>query len=129
MKTTIEIAVSKTVVKTETRGIDFPEVEKYYRKHDGGNFFPRGIVLFAIIPIYPGKTAAYHVVEVERNKQDFNDFWPSKDCRQEYWLSSSIRKTAFDIITKSDHEFKEITKEEFEAQRIELLNQYKKEEE
>lgn len=127
MEKELEAAVSYEKVVSSKKKADLPEVAKYYSKNDDGRFFARGIVLFAILPKYENNpTHSYTLVEVERNKQDYNDFVPTDDCKQKYWLSESgVRKTAFDIMTKSDYEFKEITAEEFEAKRMELLNHFK----
>lgn len=126
MEKELEVAVSYEKVNKTNRKVNLPEVAKYYVKNDDGNFFPRGIILFAIIPNYQDNpTYSYTLIEVERNKQDYNDFVPTKDCKQQYWLSGGIRKTAFDIITRDEYSFKEITQEEFENKRIELLNLFK----
>ena len=125
MKKTIYVAVRTTHINTKQIEVDFPQTKKYYSKNDDGNFFPRGLVLFAIIPLYcETETVAYTLVEVERNKQDYNDFWPTKDCRQNYWLTDSIRNTALDIITGKAYEFKEVTEEYFFEKRELLLNQF-----
>lgn len=127
MEKEIEVAVNYERVVSKKINVDLPETEKYYAKNDDGNFFPRGVVLFAIIPMYKeNPTSSYTLIEVEASKQNCTDFVPTKDCRQTYWLSdtSGIRRTAFNIITKADYEFKEITKEQFDKKRIELLNDY-----
>ncbi len=129
MKKEIEIAISRTQINKVTREIDLPDNTMYFSKNDDGNFFPRGLILFAIIPDTIGNYNSYTLIQVERNKQDSNDFVPSDDCKSEYWLNhSGIRKQAFEIITNPIYHdgFKEITAEEFNTKRIELLNEYQK---
>ena len=126
MKKEIEITVDYEKVITSKKELDLPEVSKYYLMNDDGRFFPRGVVLFAIIPNYDNNPSySYTLIEVERNKQNYDDFVPTKDCRQKEWLKESgLRKTAFNIITKQSCEFKEISEKEFKVKRIELLNNY-----
>lgn len=129
MKKEIEIAVGREVINSIKREIDFPEVAKYYAKTEEGRFFPRGLILFAIVPKYPNSINTYLLVQVQRGKQDYNDFEPSGDCKQAYWLKEEgVRKQAFDIITNPNglDGFKEISEEEFETQRAELLDVYKR---
>lgn len=125
MKKTIEIAVSQTKINKIEQEIDLPEIPKYYSWKDDGRFFPRGLVLFAIIP-YDEKTPYYTLVEVERNKQDCTDFRPTSDCKVEYWISNpnQLRKLAFNIITNKEWDFKECTKEYFDKERLRLLNSF-----
>ena len=127
MEKELEVAVGYEKVVSSKKKVDLPEVAKYYSKNDDGKFFARGIILFAILPKYKNNpTNSYTLIEVEINKQNYNDFVPTDDCKQKYWLTESgLRKTAFDIVTKSDYEFKEITAEEFEVKRIKLLNHFK----
>lgn len=126
MKQTIKIAVSVTNVNTEEREVEVLTEEKYFQRFDEGRFFPRGEILFAIIP-RSKTTGWYTIMQVERNKQDYNDFVPSKDCRQEYWLGDGeqLRKTAFDLIQGKEYGWTEMTKELFEERRNDLLNKYK----
>ncbi len=125
MKKTIKIAVNQTIVNRIEKEIDLPETAKYFLKNDDGNFFPRGIILFAIIPKYDGIAGKYILLEVEANKQDFNDFIPSEDCGSEFWIKDgSIRHTALDLLMGKEYQFNEITKEEFDTKRMELLNSY-----
>lgn len=131
MKKIIKIAVNQTVVNHVEKEIDFPETEKYYSKIDNGRICPRGIILFAIIPYKNRSNPSYTLLEIERNKQDYTDFIPQDDCRQEYWIKNfGLRKTALQIITNSiepgfmPHGFTEISKEEFNDKRMELLNNY-----
>ena len=130
MKKVIEITVNKTTVNTISKEIDFPETPKYYRKEEDGKFFPRGVVLFAIIPKYIDKPTCFILVEVTRDNQKCTDFHPTKDCRQENWISEGgLRKQALEIITDYDlydNEFTEITEEAFEEERNLLLNCYQK---
>ncbi len=124
MKKLIEIAVTSEKVIKRGFEIDLPETSKYYKKEDSGRFFPRGLMLFAIITRYP---CSYILVYVERNKQDFNDFKPLDDCRSDYWLKDfGIRKTAFEIINSpiSKDGWEEISIEQFNEERILLLNNY-----
>jgi len=128
MKKSIDIAVSTTQINVQTKEIDFPECTKYYSKNDDGKFFAEGLILFAIIQKYPDSIQTYNLVRVTRNKQEFNDFCPAKDCKQDYWLKdgSSLRKEALKIISeqKYSHGFTEITKEEFDKSRLELINAF-----
>lgn len=127
MEKEIEVAANYEKVVSSKVKVDLPEAAKYYSKNDDSRFFGRGIVLFAILPNYENTpTHSYTLIEVERNKQNYNDFIPTTDCKNIHWLSESgIRKTAFDIMTKSDYKFKEITHEEFETKRMELLDRFK----
>ncbi len=126
MKTKLKVAVNLQIVNTREREIDLPEATKYYSRIDDGRFFPRGLVLFAIILKIKDNPGTYHLVEVERNKQNFTDFVPKDDCQSNSWVnnSDSLRKTAFDIFTGTLHGFQEITQEEFETKRLELLNHF-----
>lgn len=115
--------VKEVVVKEEavTINLEYPVENKYYRMMDDGNFFPRGDVLFAIIVKH---ASAFNLFEIERGRQFYTDFVPTKDCRQEYWLkdSNSIRRTALEIMLGKDNDFDEITFEEFKTEREKLLN-------
>ena len=128
MKIQLEIAVNRTQVNTIKQEVELPESDKYYTKCDDGKFFPEGLILFAIIQKYPNSTTTYTLVRVTRNKQEYNDFVPTKDCRQDYWLNNScnLRKQAFQIWTNptSLDGFKEITQKEFEEERVKLINKY-----
>ena len=127
MKKTIDITVSETITNTITRELDLPELAKYYSKNDNGRFDPQGVVLFAIIPKYEkNPTHVYNLVEVKRNKQDYNDFEPHDDCKQSFWLKGgTIRHTALDILNnRSFDNWKEITADEFNALKEPLLNRY-----
>lgn len=124
----IEVASNFQVVNTTKKKIHLPEVAKFYAKNDTSKFMPRGIVLFAIIPKYEKSTKTYLLIEVERNIQKYVDFVPDDDCKQKAWLNDgSIRKTAFEIMTKSNFEFTEIPKEEFESERVLLINKFRTE--
>ena len=124
MKKKLIIAVNKTQVDRVEREVELPETAKYYSKNDDGNFFPRGLILFAIIPYREGSTH-YTVLEIERNKQSYTDFVPTSDCKGEFFLSNNLRTTALALIEKSKFDdFVEITKEEFDTKRIGLINYY-----
>ena len=125
MKEKIKIAVNYKVVNSEEQEIDFPGVSKYYSKNDIGRFFPQGEVLFGILVKHP-ESPWFTLIKVTRNKQEFTDFQPKSDCNNVYWLSESgLRKEAFEILTPSFSEYKEITEEEFNIRREKLLNDYK----
>lgn len=124
MKKLIKVAVNQTVVKHRDLEIDLPETAKFYFKNDDGNFFPNGFMLFAIIPRYENNpTHSYMVYEIQRNKQDSNDFVPTTDCKSEYFLKGGIRKRAYEIITNSSKYFdwQEITEDAFITIREDLL--------
>jgi len=90
---------------------------------DNGNFFPRGTVLFAILIKY---STTFMIYQIERGQQLSTDFVPTKDCRQDSWITSdgdtSIRRTALSLLIGDNTDFREITKEEFIDTRNELLN-------
>lgn len=100
---------------------EFPSEHKFYKMVDDGNFFPRGLILFGIIIKY---SSTVLLIEVERGKQFYTDFVPTKDCKQEYWLSDTndIRRTALSIMTGQHSSFNEITKDEFLELRKSLLD-------
>lgn len=126
MKKELEIAVNTKEIILSKIKLELPEFPKYYSKNDDGRIFPRGLVLFAIIPKFPKNTNTYLLIEVERNKQSFNDFVPTSDCKDATWLKETgLRKIAFDLILKKDFEFEEITEDFFEFHRQKLLNVYK----
>lgn len=126
MKTEIEVAISVMKIISKIVEVELPTEPKYYAWTDVGTFFPRGLILFAIIPQFKGKSGSYLVVQVERGKQDYTDFVPTTDCKQKEWMeNSSVRKTAFEIITGNNYDFQLIEEAEFESKRIELLNAYK----
>jgi hypothetical protein len=111
----------KVIVTKETVSIELPTESKFYKMQDDGAWFARGTVLFAIIVKH--KTT-FMLYEIEEGKQFYTDFVPTKDCRQDYWLtdSNSIRRTAFDIMYGKNTEYTEMTKEEFLSKRSELLD-------
>lgn len=145
--------ISKTIEYT-TKEVDVPQVAKYYRKMDDGNFFPEGEILFAIIPWWKpkeGKTVTYfRLVRVTQNCQQSTDFNIIKDCKDDYfsrtymplkkvildWISSHkryyeytwLRPEALSIMSDYSyvHNYKEITEEDFNTSRIKLLNNYLK---
>ncbi len=122
----IQIATDYERVVTRERDIDLPTEDGYYRKVDDGRFFPVGVQLFAILTKYAN---SYRLVYVESNKQDFNDFVPLDDCRSEFWpKTSGLRKKAFDIFLSPLYfdGWTKITKEEFDEERIKLLNNYQR---
>jgi len=126
MKRTIEILKTERVTIMEavkkSIDIDIPQIAKYYHWHDYGNFFGRGDVIFAIIPKY---THTMLLVEVERGKQNYNDFRPESDCRTWKDESCTVRHLALEIMSGENSDFKEITKEEFDEKRVILLDTYK----
>lgn len=128
MKKELTIAVSYEMVKTTVREIELSETPRFFSKNDDGNFFPRGLILFAILPKYESNpTQAYTLVQVEENKQEYNDFVPTDDLKQKYWLSESgVRKVAFEIFSAPKYldGWTEISKEEFDEKRVQLLNKY-----
>ena len=124
MKKTIQLAINIKQVVTAEKEVDLPETAKYFKKNANGRVFARGVVLFAIIPKYEkNPTHSYLLYEIERNIQNFTDFNPAADCKSLYWLNESgLRKTAFEIMSKTDFEFEEITHEEFKRKRAILLS-------
>lgn len=124
MKVELEVAVNTTIINKKTIQVDLPEKPIFFYKNDGGNFFPRGLILFAIIPRYEDNpTHSYMIYEIERNKQNSNDFVPTADCKSEYFLKGGIRRTAYEIITNKSKYFdwKEITEGAFLTIREDLL--------
>lgn len=125
MKKLLNVAVNQTVVESRDIEVDLPEIPKFYFKNDDGNFFPNGFMLFAIIPRYETNPSSnYMLYEIQRGKQNSNDFVPTKDCRSKYWLEGGIRKTAFDILVNNSEysEWKEITEDAFSTIREDLLS-------
>lgn len=120
MKKLITVVVNKMVIVTEEIEVNFPETPKFYFKNDDGNFFASGWMLFAIIPKHKN---SYMLYEIQKNKQDSNDFVPTKDCKSEHWVNGGIRKTAFDIIVGKSYmwEWQEITEDAFLTIREDLL--------
>ncbi len=118
----VNVNVERVKVTTETVSVELPTESKFYMMNDDGNFFPRGIVLFAILIKHKSNFMLY---EVENGKQFSTDFVPTSDCKSEYWMkdSNSIRRTAFDIMRGKNYEFKEITKEDFLSKRTLLLDE------
>lgn len=123
----MEIQVIKKARKTveeevrETINLEYPTEHKFYKRNDDGAWFARGIVLFGIVIKH---STSFLLFEVERGKQFYTDFVPTKDCRQDYWLSDTndIRRTALEIMLGKNSEFKEISKEDFIKERESLLN-------
>jgi hypothetical protein len=124
-KTTIKVMTRdrKTVVESIIKEveIELPTEHKFYHWHDDSNFFGRGDVIIAILVRHKNY---YSLYETERNIQYYTDFKPSKDCRQEGFMTSdrSIRRTAWEIITGVNYDFVEITKEEYLKHRGVLLD-------
>jgi len=128
MKEIIKIAVNKitTTVNTIEKEVDLPDEAAYYAYTDDGCFFAEGLILFAFIPRYPGGHT-YDLIQVRQNKQDYTDFHPTSDCKDDYFLDyKGLRNKGLDILTSKNDNFKLITKEEFDTKRIELLNYYQK---
>lgn len=113
------VTVEESVV--DVIELNYPKDHKYYKMHDDGVFFARGIVLLAIIKKSP---SSFLLFEVERGKQFYTDFVPTKDCRQEDFIDSknSIRRIALDVMIGGYTPFDEITEAEFLSERIDLLN-------
>lgn len=123
----IEIAVSIEYATKRTIEINLPSKAIFFEKKDEGIFFPRGLILFAIIPKFTNKSGSYIILEIEQGKQNYNDFIPSTDCKDSYWLKTTgLRKQAFELMINNLGDFKEITKEIFEIKRATLLNFYQK---
>lgn len=126
MEKIIRIAINKTVLEHEQVTIDLPETAKFYFRNDDGNFFPKGFMLFAIIPRYKSNpTKSYMIYEISRNNQESTDFVPTDDCSSESFLKHNIRKTALEIIRdKYPHsrEYNEITEDAFLTIREDLLS-------
>jgi len=101
--------------------LDYPKESKFYKMNDDGRFFARGIVLFGIVIKY---STTFLLFEIERGKQFYTDFVPTKDCRQDYWLNDTndIRRTALKIMQGKYEAFEEITKDEFLELRKSLLD-------
>lgn len=128
-KKQVEVAVSYELVNTRTVELTLPKGALYFSKNDEGRFFPRGLVLFAIIPKYENSDRAYFLIEVSSNKQEFTDFVPLEDCRSSSWLKSTgLRKQAFDIFKAPSllGDFVPVSKEYFESRSIELLTDYRR---
>lgn len=128
MKKEIEVAVSQKVVEISKKTVEFefPSEPQYWERVDDSRFFAEGNILLAIIPKY---SHTMDLIRVTKGRQQWNDFVPTKDCRQEEWLKGgSIRHEAFSVITGIDDRFagqdewKQITKEEFHTKRTELLD-------
>lgn len=115
-----EKVIQKSI--TETIKLEFPTEHKFYKMIDESNWFARGVVLFAITVKY---TNTFILFEIERGKQFYTDFMPTKDCKQEYWLSDSngIRRTALSIMLGKNVDFKEISIDQFIEERDLLLNE------
>ena len=118
----VEVACDLTRVTTRKMAINFPTVPKFYKRLDDGRMFPRGLVLFAIVP---RGEKSLNLFEVEGGKQDFTDFIPQDDCKREYWLKThGLRKTAFELMTMTFTEYSEwqpISMEEFRTERDKML--------
>lgn len=114
-----QVTMEKKVTKEVE--LELPKKSLFFKRNDDGNFFPRGLILFAITVKY---SHTFLLFEVERGKQFYTDFVPTKDCRQEYWLTdtNSIRRTALKLIMGELEDFEEIEKEEFLTLRTELLD-------
>ncbi|MEO6302695.1 MAG: hypothetical protein ABIP51_05950 [Bacteroidia bacterium] len=130
MEVEINVAVNYEKVVTEKTKVNLPETAKYYYKYDDSAFFGRGEILFGIIP-YMEASTYFSLIQVHSNLQMFNDFRPTKDCKQSSWIggsNDSLRKEAFEIFTgKGDsYQWKEISETEFEEKREILLNKWKK---
>lgn len=128
MKIEIEKAVSYKEVKKVTVEVNIPDKAIYYEWNDDGIFFAEGLILFAFIPRYKG-AHTYDLIQVMRNKQDYTDFHPASDCKDDYFLDyKGLRNRALDILTGKNYDFKLISEEDFNLKRIKLLDYYKKEE-
>lgn len=114
----------KTVVEEVMKEVEleFPTEHKFYKRNDDGNFFARGLVLFGIKIKY---SKTFLLFEIERGKQFYTDFVPTKDCRQDYWLTdeNNIRRTALQIMLGQYSAFEEITEQEFLELRQQLLDE------
>ena len=126
----INVAVNKTIVNTEAVELYLPTEDIYLKKYDDSRFFGKGDILFAILVKYPTQ-GTLTILKIETDKQDCTDFIPKSDCKSSWWIQESgIRKEAFELLKgKPPYEYDgytSITKEEFDARRIELLNDYKK---
>lgn len=102
--------------------LELPTKSLFFKMNDDGNFFPRGIILFAITVKYSN---TFLLFEIERGKQFYTDFVPSKDCKQDYWLSdsNSIRRTALKLMMGKLGAFSAIEKDEFLRLRTDLLDE------
>ena len=125
MKKKIKVAVYEKVIETKEIELEYPKEPRYYKRFDDGSFFAEGLILFAIIPKYKDSTML--LIRVTKGRQDYNDFVPTKDCRQSYWLKSdeTLRNEAFRILTTSHHGYEEICKQQFDSSRVDLLDCYK----
>ncbi len=123
-----DIIITTTAVKLvhETKSVDLPQENKYYRKGEIGDFGLQ-CELFAILPKYRLDSEKYILVNVKRDEQLHTDFHPENDCKSEYWLKdgdNNLRRKALQIMTDQNwlHDFKEITPAEFATDRAKLLN-------
>lgn len=124
---TMKIQVLQKVRKTVEEQVlnevelEFPTEHRFYKRNDDGNFFPRGLVLFGIKVKY---SKTFLLFEIERGRQFYTDFVPTKDCRQDYWLEddNTIRRTALKIMLGQYSAFEEITEQEFLELRQQLLD-------
>ena len=113
-KITIEKATHKTTIHRTTVEINAPDKAMYYEWNDDGIFFAEGLILFAIIPRYKD-SVIYNLIQVSSNKQNYTDFHPTTDCKDEYFLDhKGLRNRALDILTNINTPFKEISKETFD---------------
>lgn len=133
MEIKVMTKVSQVVVKSETVIVDveLPTTHKFYKKFDDSSFFGKGLVLFGMFTEYQ---ASFLLFRIERNRQEYADFKPKKDCKYDDFLKSEsdIRRTAWELMTTDVKicnpenvlmdEYVEITQEEFVIERQKLLN-------
>lgn len=123
----MEISVIKKVRKVveeavkETINVTYPTENKYYKMQDDGFMFPRGTVIFAIVIKH---SRSFLLFEIEKGKQFYTDFVPTKDCHDEDFITSknSIRRTALSLMLGKNKDFIEISEKEFLKSREGLLD-------
>jgi len=124
MKQIIDIPVSYIKVETQKREVELPEAPVYYKTSDRRR-------LLAILPKYKNSpTHSYIIVCIERGEQKYTDFVimddPKQSAFRENYEGSTLRRTVLEIFLHGFHAFETTTKEEFERERIKLLDYYKK---
>lgn len=128
MKKKITIATSTEKVITTEIEIDFRTTPAYYKHNDDGRFFPRGLVVLAILPKQFTDIPRYTLLEISKGIQQYTDFIPMKDCRGEEWLKEDgLREKALKLMMGNYYkgEYFEISRDEFEYYRTKLLDFYK----
>jgi len=104
---------------------------KYYMRDCDTKFYAEGVILFSVIPhVFNNSGNFYTLLKIKSCNQDCEIVDVSDISEEENFDTPppffDLYDTFLDIISNKNSGFKEISEEQFQSTRIDLLNDYKR---